>query len=70
MNSREMCREWLRDEALFLDTETTGLDGSAEIVEIAVADHEGKPLFDSLILSENRATLQERSIRVKSNRFI
>ncbi|MCQ1059563.1 3'-5' exonuclease [Photobacterium sp. ZSDE20] len=34
---------------LILDTETTGLDGSAEIVEIGIIDMSGNVIFDSLI---------------------
>jgi DNA polymerase-3 subunit epsilon len=33
----------------FLDTETTGLDGAAEIVEIAVVDGQGRALLDTLV---------------------
>ena len=36
-------------EPLFLDTETTGLDAGAEIVEIAVLDRHGAVLFESLV---------------------
>jgi DNA polymerase-3 subunit epsilon len=42
-------QEWLDQEPLFLDTETTGLDDSAEIVEIAILNTSGKPLLDTLI---------------------
>ena len=38
-----------RPDVLFLDTETTGLDGQAEIVEIAVIDTEGRPLLNTLV---------------------
>ncbi len=34
---------------VFLDTETTGLDGSAEIIDIAVIDCEGDVLLDTLV---------------------
>lgn len=34
---------------LFLDTETTGLGGSAEVVEIAVVGHGGQIVFESLV---------------------
>lgn len=37
------------NDALFLDTETTGLGGDAEIVEIAVLDRSGKPILDTLV---------------------
>ena len=49
MDGREMCRTWLNEKALFLDTETTGLDNRAEVVEIAIADSKGRPVFESLV---------------------
>jgi len=49
MNGQELCRTWLQKKALFLDTETTGLDTQAEVVEIAIADSKGRPVFDSLV---------------------
>lgn len=36
-------------DVLFLDTETTGLGGRAEIVDIAVVDWHGRVLMDTLI---------------------
>ena len=36
-----------------LDTETTGLDSKAEIVEISIVDKQGHVLFDSLIKPKN-----------------
>jgi hypothetical protein len=41
MNSVELCLSWLKNEALFLDTETTSVDESAEIIEIAVINNGG-----------------------------
>lgn len=38
-----------RPDVVYLDTETTGLDGRAEIVEIAVIDNAGKTLLDTLV---------------------
>ncbi len=34
---------------LFLDTETTGLGETAEIVEISIVDHDGSVLLDTLV---------------------
>ncbi len=39
---------------VYLDTETTGLHNSAEIVEICVLDHAGNPLVDSLVRPKGR----------------
>ena len=39
----------LNEEIIYLDTETTGIDRNAEIVEIAIIDREGNSLFQSLV---------------------
>jgi DNA polymerase-3 subunit epsilon len=36
-------------DVVFLDTETTGLDGDAEIIEIAIVDRGAKVLIDSYV---------------------
>ena len=45
----ETARAWLDAGCLVLDTETTGLDDRAEIVELALIDTAGNPLLDTLI---------------------
>lgn len=40
---------WLEHNALILDTETTGLDGDAEVIELAVIDCTGQALIDTLV---------------------
>ena len=42
-------RAWLAANALILDTETTGLDADAEVVELAVIDCAGTVLLDTLV---------------------
>lgn len=44
-----LIREYVSEPFVILDTETTGLDETAEIVQIAVIDHLGNVLFDRLI---------------------
>ena len=44
-----LAREKIALRPVYLDTETTGLDARSEIVEIAVLDHEGGVLIDTLI---------------------
>lgn len=49
---REACATaaaWLSAAPLFLDTETTGLDDSDQICEIAILDVDGAVLFSSLV---------------------
>jgi DNA polymerase III epsilon subunit-like protein len=45
----ETARRVLEQRPVFLDTETTGLDNTAEVVEISVVDTDGSTLFDSLV---------------------
>jgi DNA polymerase-3 subunit epsilon len=42
--------QWLDDPStVILDTETTGLDASAEIVEISIIDRDGRVLLDTMV---------------------
>lgn len=45
----QKARQLLAQNPVFLDTETTGLDRLAEIVEIAIVDANGAVLFESLV---------------------
>ena len=46
---RLVAQGWLQDEIAILDTETTGLDDMAEIVEVSAIDRHGNVLFNSLV---------------------
>jgi len=48
-NVYRIAADWLANDPLFLDTETTGLDDDAQIVEIAILDAAGGVLFESLV---------------------
>lgn len=41
-------------DSVFLDTETTGLDGAAEVVDIAVVASDGRVLLDTLVRPRHR----------------
>ncbi|MBX3000022.1 MAG: 3'-5' exonuclease [Caldilineaceae bacterium] len=45
----EEARRLLAQRPIYLDTETTGLDGRAEIIEIAILDWDGNLLLQSLV---------------------
>nr|WP_253938230.1 3'-5' exonuclease [Hahella sp. HN01] len=46
----ELFKGWLYSpQVVVLDTETTGLDDQAEVIEISVMDMRGKVLFDQLV---------------------
>ncbi|WP_271311646.1 3'-5' exonuclease [Yersinia intermedia] len=48
-SARYRARRWLKSNCLILDTETTGLSGIAEIIEISIIDCTGKILLDTLV---------------------
>ncbi len=58
----ERAREFLTRQPLFLDTETTGINEQAEIVEIAVVDHEGQPLLNSLVKPHGRIPVDATAV--------
>jgi DNA polymerase-3 subunit epsilon len=45
----QLSKQYVKQNPIYLDTETTGLDYEAEIVNISIIDSDGKVLFDSLI---------------------
>lgn len=45
----DAARAWLATEPLFLDTETTGLGPEDEICQIAIVDHRGNVVLESLV---------------------
>lgn len=49
MTPQQQAQQCLNRNCLVLDTETTGLDGLAEIIEIAVIDAGGKVLLNTLV---------------------
>lgn len=63
---RDEAREWARARVatgcLILDTETTGLN-DAEVVQIAVIDHQGHTLLDTLVMPRRPYRMFERSGR-------
>ena len=50
-----------------LDTETTGLDERAEIVELSIIDKHGNTLFDSLVKPKGRIPRDAERIHGISN---
>jgi len=45
---------YLAQKPVYLDTETTGIDPNAEIIEISIVDHEGEILFETLVKPRGR----------------
>jgi DNA polymerase-3 subunit epsilon len=55
MNNKDQVIQWARkiisegEKVLVLDTETTGLDGGAEVVQVAVVDLSGATVYETLV---------------------
>lgn len=58
----EYANKILKKNPVYLDTETTGLEETDEIIEIAIVNHQGKVIYASFIKPSR--TIPEDSIRV------
>ncbi|MBP1702194.1 MAG: putative exonuclease [Chloroflexi bacterium] len=58
----QRAQRWLDSQPLFLDTETTGLNELAEIVEISIVDYNGITLLDTLV--RPRRSIPPDAIRI------
>ena len=58
----ERARQLWTTQPVFLDTETTGLSSTAEIVEISIIDHDGSALLDTLV--RPRSPIPPDAVRV------
>jgi DNA polymerase-3 subunit epsilon len=45
----ELARYWLSENAIIIDTETTGLESNDEVIEISLLDCQGNVLLDTLV---------------------
>lgn len=52
----------IQRKPVYLDTETTGLGPAAEIIEIGIVDHDGSPLFETLV--RPRGAIEAEAMRV------
>jgi DNA polymerase III epsilon subunit-like protein len=66
----DTCCKWLASDPLILDTETTGLDENAEIVELAVVNANGEKLVDTLIKPLNPIPEEVSLIHGISNEMV
>lgn len=57
-------------ETLYLDTETTGLDGGAEVVDVAVVAADGRVVFESLVRPRARIPANASAIHGIHDRHV
>ena len=48
-NAIQTAARWIAEKPVYIDTETTGLERTDEIVEISIVDFDGRVLFSSLV---------------------
>jgi DNA polymerase III subunit epsilon len=66
----EFARKKLAERPVYLDTETTGLDRSDEIVEIAIVDDTGDCLYQSLVRPSKKIPAESIRIHGISNEMV
>lgn len=65
-----LARFWLSDNALILDTETTGLGPHDEIVEISIIDCHGELLLDTLVKPISRISREAAAVHGITNSML
>ncbi len=69
-NAVARARAILQDSPLFFDTETTGLNSSAEIVEVGIVDAEGNTVLESLVRPCRRIPSDAVAVHGISNQMV
>lgn len=61
---------WVSEKPVYIDTETTGLEKSDEIVEISIVDFDGSLLFTSLVKPVHPIPAEAQRIHGISNQMV
>jgi DNA polymerase III epsilon subunit-like protein len=63
-------QEYLKRQPIYLDTETTGIGPNGNIVEIAIVDHSGQVLADTLVKPVGKIQSEAFSVHGISNEMV
>ncbi len=66
----EVARQMIQQQPVYLDTETTGLDKNAEIIEIGVVGADGQTLFESYVRPSQPIPAQATRLNGISNETV
>lgn len=68
--SAATAKQWLQYNRLILDTETTGLDSTAEIVEVAIINCQGEVLLNTLVRPVHSIPAEATAIHSITNEMV
>jgi DNA polymerase III epsilon subunit-like protein len=63
-------REFINRKPVYIDTETTGLGRTDEIIEISIVDHDGTELYSSLVKPSQAIPREATRIHGISNQMV
>lgn len=66
----QIARQWISRKPVYIDTETTGTGPNDSIIEIAVIDHDGSVLVDSLVKPVGKISAGARAVHGITNEMI
>jgi len=69
-NAISNAKRWLADKPVYIDTETTGLEKTDEVIEISIVDHDGSQLFTSLIKPSSPIPIETQKIHGITNEMV
>lgn len=69
-NAISNAKRWLADKPVYIDTETTGLEKTDEVIEISIVDHDGSQLFTSLIKPSRAIPIEAQKIHGITNEMV
>ncbi|MGQ6643080.1 3'-5' exonuclease [Serratia sp. IR-2025] len=70
MTPQQQAQQWLRENCLILDTETTGLGEDAEIVEVTIIDTAGRVLLNTLVKPRSVIPAEATAIHGITNEMV
>ena len=69
-NAIRNANRWLDQKPVYIDTETTGLEKTDEVVEISILDHDGRVLLSSLVKPSSAIPLAAQKIHGITNEMV
>ncbi len=65
-----LANRWVTEKPVYIDTETTGLEKTDEVIEISIVDFDGSLLFSSLVKPSRAIPAEAQRIHGISNEMV